>query len=416
MHLVLGKDEIQDKSKADWLLKSLAVLQVVWIIINVIFRFTTGLAVSQIEIATVAFAIMAVLIYLANWWKPKDISQPTVLHFYGYGKRPGHLRDRKQSFTKRILSPSWTIDRAESGVSHNINRAANDVLWLEGEIPLLFYLMAGSSFGFGALHCLAWNFEFPTWVELICWRIASLASAILPVVALAISCILGHLVASKFSQHNINPKLSAALDLILPDEPRHLLMSPTFLHCSEEALYAFAKKPKESRKWENLIADTERTHLDWRIHNRLLRLAKTVSEICPSLTTLVGHSWENKVELARDGKNLLEEPEVLELWRDYEDFVMSKYHHSSRPPIAADAGPITTYLYQILDEVEKISTPVVTLQKWAERASNLVSITSFVLYTAARLVILVLCFTSLRAAPAGLYQDNVWTRFLPKVS
>ncbi|KAG6362431.1 hypothetical protein INS49_010661 [Diaporthe citri] len=206
MHLVLGKDDIQDKSKADWLLKSLAILQVTWIIVNVIVRHTTGLPISQIEIATVAFAIVAVLICLANWWKPKDISRPTMLQFCGCGKRSGHLRARTQSFTQRILPPSEAIDKAEKGVPRHINRVANDVLWMEGDIRLLFYLMAGSSFIFGALHCLAWNFESPTQVELICWRVASPVSAILPIVALAISTILGHLAASKSSQRNIPTK------------------------------------------------------------------------------------------------------------------------------------------------------------------------------------------------------------------
>lgn len=66
MRLVLRKGRIQDKIKADWLLESLAVLHVTWIIINVIIRHTTGLPISQVKIATGAFAIVAGLIYLAN--------------------------------------------------------------------------------------------------------------------------------------------------------------------------------------------------------------------------------------------------------------------------------------------------------------------------------------------------------------
>lgn len=77
--LILEKEDIEDKSKADWLLKTLAILQITWLVLNVIVRHDTGLPISQVEVATVAFATMAVLTYRANWWKPKDVSRPTFL-------------------------------------------------------------------------------------------------------------------------------------------------------------------------------------------------------------------------------------------------------------------------------------------------------------------------------------------------
>ncbi|KAJ0108339.1 hypothetical protein J7T55_005316 [Diaporthe amygdali] len=360
MHLVLGKDDIEDRSKADWLLKSLAVLQITWIIMNVIVRHITGLPISQIEIATIAFAIMAVLIYLANWWKPKDISQPTTLQFHGYGGPVLNFRDRKQSFTQRILSPMSAIDKAALGVPSIVERVANDVVWLEGNRPLLFYLMAGSSLIFGGLHCLAWNFEFPTRVELLSWRVASLTSAILPAVVLAISAILGHL-AVHVLDHHFASKLSAELKLICPVESRQLLTKPSFLFWDKGAQYALWKTPKDLRDWEEIL------------------------------------------------KN----PELLEFWQDYEDFLGSKHPHLRR---LVAGGPVTLYLQQILEVAEKVSTPAIMFKKRAERASNLVFINSLILYTAARLTILVLIFTSLRAAPAGVYQDTAWTRFLPKFS
>lgn len=402
-NLILGKDDIQDKSKADWLLKSLAVLQITWIIINVIVRHTTGLPISQIEIATMAFAIIAVMIYLANWWKPKDISQPTALQIHGFNipslTRRRTLRDKKQSFTQRVLSPIKAIERAERGVPEYIERVANDVLWLEGDIPLLFYLMAGSSFIFGALHCLAWNFEFPTRVELICWRVASLASAVLPVVALAISTILGHLVPSKFPKHRTQPRFWAAYDRSALKGPTSPFLRPHSSDCSDEAPKIFAGRPKQSRNWEKLIADHR----------------KTSPDIFPLTVYELKHSWEENAERARSRKKFLQKPEMLEVWCEYEDIVKRK-HPGWIPAAAAGGGAETTCLYQILDVVEKISTKAITSKKRADQVSNLVSITTFILYTAARLIILVLCFTSLRAAPAGLYQDNVWTRFLPRIS
>lgn len=188
MHLVLGKQDIQEQSKADWLSKTFAVLQGIWFVLNVISRHATGLYVTLIEIATVAFAMMAVLIYLANWWKPKDVAEPTMLpstRFRFESEIEFQLHDRRQSFRERLLRPEAQATELSSA------RVPNDVVWLEGNPPLLLFLMGRFSLIFGGLHCLAWNSQFPTQVELFCWRIASLASAVLPVVALAITAIPG---------------------------------------------------------------------------------------------------------------------------------------------------------------------------------------------------------------------------------
>lgn len=414
MHLILGKADIQDKSKADWLLKSLAILQGAWIIINVIVRHVTRLPISQIEITTVAFAIMAVLTYLANWWKPKDVSQPTMLQYFGRGKSFHLIRDSKQSFIQRILFPTKAIRR---GGPDFVERVANDVVWLEGDIPLLFYLMAGSSFIFGTLHCLAWNFEFPTIAELICWRVASLASAILPVVALAISAILGHLAVFNSSQRHIEPQLSAELELVLPAEPRQLLMAPGFRDWHKEAQDAFVQMPKWSRNWEK--EPTSDVIKQWGIQkNRkddhpLFQLSIMVETLDWYIHRTSVSSWNNIAEITGECKDLLEAPEVLGLWREYEDSLKSTIPDLRTPVVSRH---VTTYLEQILNVTEKVSNQKILVNKRAEQGSKLVFITSLVFYTAARLVILVLLFTSLRAGPAGVYQDTTWTRFLPKFS
>lgn len=314
MHLILGKADIQDKSKADWLLKSLSILQGAWIIINVIVRHINRLPISQIEITTMAFAIMAVLTYLANWWKPKDVSQPTMLQYFGRGKSFHLIQDSKQSFIQRILFPTKAIHR---GGPDFVERVANDVVWLQGDIPLLFYLMAGSSFIFGSLHCLAWNFEFPTMVELICWRVASLASAILPVVALAISAILGHLAVFNFSQRHIEPQLSAELELVLPAEPRKLLMAPGFRDWHLDAQHAFVQMPKGLRNWE--VEPTSDEITQWGTPNNekddhpLFQLSMMAETLDWYIHRTSVSSWNSIAKITGECKELLESPEVLEL-------------------------------------------------------------------------------------------------------
>ena len=44
--LVLKKEDIEDKSKADWLLKAIAISQILWLILNVAARGITKLPVT----------------------------------------------------------------------------------------------------------------------------------------------------------------------------------------------------------------------------------------------------------------------------------------------------------------------------------------------------------------------------------
>ncbi|TGO59126.1 hypothetical protein BELL_1260g00010 [Botrytis elliptica] len=55
-YLVLDEEDIKDKSKADWLLKIIAVLQIGWLLLNACSRAANGLNVTQLEVATGALS------------------------------------------------------------------------------------------------------------------------------------------------------------------------------------------------------------------------------------------------------------------------------------------------------------------------------------------------------------------------
>ncbi|KAK1851265.1 hypothetical protein CCHR01_06105 [Colletotrichum chrysophilum] len=189
--LELSEQDIQDKSKAGWLLKSLAILQIVWLVLNVIVRGVTGLAVTQLEIATAAFALMAVLTYLASWWKPKDISEPT----YTRHSSTGEWKSTPQMVQPSLWfkSPATAANSEVSKRLHSGERVPNDVAWMGGRTSLMTSFLAVSSLRFGGIHCLAWNFEFPSRTELILWRSACVVAAILPTITLGVSTLLSHL-------------------------------------------------------------------------------------------------------------------------------------------------------------------------------------------------------------------------------
>ncbi|KAG1750990.1 hypothetical protein EDD22DRAFT_1002366 [Suillus occidentalis] len=65
--------EIKDRSKGDGISKSVAILQLVWFIIQLITRHAQGLPVTLLEIDTLGVAALACIAYGFWWKKPKDI-------------------------------------------------------------------------------------------------------------------------------------------------------------------------------------------------------------------------------------------------------------------------------------------------------------------------------------------------------
>ncbi|KAG1743004.1 hypothetical protein EDD22DRAFT_786452 [Suillus occidentalis] len=72
--------EIKDRSKGDGISKSVAILQLVWFIIQLITRHAQGLPVTLLEIDTLGVAALACIAYGFWWKKPKDIVCPYIVH------------------------------------------------------------------------------------------------------------------------------------------------------------------------------------------------------------------------------------------------------------------------------------------------------------------------------------------------
>jgi hypothetical protein len=65
--------EIEDRSKGDGLSKALAVGQTGWFIMQCIARRAQDLIITELELATVAFAVVNVAIYFLWWKKPLGV-------------------------------------------------------------------------------------------------------------------------------------------------------------------------------------------------------------------------------------------------------------------------------------------------------------------------------------------------------
>jgi hypothetical protein len=167
------------------------VAQISWLVVSVITRASHSLPITQIEICTAAFAVLAMATYLVSWYKPKDIGRPimidshssTLLHECRAHKYMG------ESFLKRLISPS---KQSIPILRSDYNRIRND--YLQSKVSVnsntLWYSLGVSTAIFGGIHCLAVLEAFPTNTERIIWLAASVSSATLPLVSFILNYVL----------------------------------------------------------------------------------------------------------------------------------------------------------------------------------------------------------------------------------
>ena len=96
----ITEEELQDKSKSDTFVRTIAIVQLIWIGVQIVVRAVRRLAVSQLEIAVIAFAACAIIIYGLNWYKPKGVQTPITLLVYP-GEAPYGLHDALRRADKR---------------------------------------------------------------------------------------------------------------------------------------------------------------------------------------------------------------------------------------------------------------------------------------------------------------------------
>ncbi|KAF7370051.1 hypothetical protein MSAN_00635100 [Mycena sanguinolenta] len=75
----ISEEDIMDKSKGDALSKGVALLQGLWFTVQCLARVHQHLAVTQLEVATLAFAVLNIFVWLFWWNKPLDVQRPIVL-------------------------------------------------------------------------------------------------------------------------------------------------------------------------------------------------------------------------------------------------------------------------------------------------------------------------------------------------
>jgi len=93
----ITKEEIADRSKGDYLSKTIVLFQTTWFISQCIARGVYHLTVTELEVVTVAFASLTGVIYYLWWDKPLDIRCSIPVHLLDsrLGKIEGDIGKEK---------------------------------------------------------------------------------------------------------------------------------------------------------------------------------------------------------------------------------------------------------------------------------------------------------------------------------
>lgn len=230
------KKELQDKSKSDALVKALAIVQVLWLIIQLAARRYYGLASAPFEIITAALSASTIILYILEWNKPKDVNTPIYVRANQVIYLPKENDSQKGTDSQKATDPQkgttsvTTAEKAniskEATICKDFRKALEKVLEVAPYpylrfpiIPTKLYQIPSCAFhtawnghitkngstkidnhkiwvktaviavvsilSFGGIHIFAWNFFFPTKIEQQLWRVCSVAATVLPLPYLA---------------------------------------------------------------------------------------------------------------------------------------------------------------------------------------------------------------------------------------
>ncbi|KAK6529719.1 hypothetical protein TWF281_008882 [Arthrobotrys megalospora] len=181
--------EIEDKSKQDTIAKVITCLQIGYIILQCIGRSAQGLVITTMELSTLAIVACSILTSICWLEKPLDVREPIRLNLKRrvedileetakvQGQGIKLWRQTPFDFIDD-LGPSWALNvqpfmgMEVSPHERPLPRFGNDRLpnlagWQE-------CILCVATLGYAAIHLVGWNYNFPTMIEKILWRVSSM--------------------------------------------------------------------------------------------------------------------------------------------------------------------------------------------------------------------------------------------------
>ncbi|KAF7430672.1 hypothetical protein PC9H_006381 [Pleurotus ostreatus] len=179
---MVEEDDIKEKRQGDTITKALVVWQTTWFVLQIIARGVEGLAVTELEIMTLAYGLLSAFLYGLWWNKPYDVQTPILvqaqleevdLHDSTPAREPLKVAD----FLHGIWIAQLDTIIFEGRFFHS------DIPLFDGMVSAIFLITSATLFG--AIHCIAWNFEFLTHIERLLWISSSLVVAATPCILTA---------------------------------------------------------------------------------------------------------------------------------------------------------------------------------------------------------------------------------------
>ncbi|TDL17938.1 hypothetical protein BD410DRAFT_775534 [Rickenella mellea] len=196
----ITREEIEDKSKGDIISKGFVIIQTSWFVIQCVARGVEILAITELELVTLAFAVLNLATYSLWWNKPLNVQRPISVRLARENTHqvddeeeiPGMFKRTTQSMIEcwrkgSVLLPILPFMSMVFGDHDDVwvARAKKVPSFYSGgrddEKLTAAFVSAAIAVIFGALHCIAWSFQFPSHEKQIIWRTCSLIITCLPV-------------------------------------------------------------------------------------------------------------------------------------------------------------------------------------------------------------------------------------------
>ncbi|KAF7982733.1 hypothetical protein HWV62_26604 [Athelia sp. TMB] len=213
------KEEINDKSKGDPLSKTFAILQTLWFVIQCSARRVQSLPITKLELVTLAYAAITVAMYRFWWAKPLNISQPirvpnpvnqTPVPIALSNPPAVSMPDKPAPASipsASIISTTSALNLSiRAGWIGSVQEFMYAVVGIQDnyvnlrsreQVPTFFagkpdeHLILVADFialvialVFGAVHCIAWSYAYPSYTEQLLWRISAATIVVVPVIFL----------------------------------------------------------------------------------------------------------------------------------------------------------------------------------------------------------------------------------------
>jgi len=235
----IPREDIEDKSKGDIISKGLVVMQTGWFMMQCLTRKVEHLPITELELVTIAYAVLNIFLYAIWWYKPLNVQTavrvylkpgfvepssaiPSAEHGEGNEEEDDGLNWKEILVSlsggllvgfcllaKTLLMVPIIPIQIVWQLLTAIRKHRWRVIWLP--ISLLLEAVTGTAGDvedekrigtfypesamaetgvaitgtlvatlFGAIHCIAWSFTFPTKVERDLWRVAAVLITSLP--------------------------------------------------------------------------------------------------------------------------------------------------------------------------------------------------------------------------------------------